>query len=84
MIIVILIACYLLIRVEKTSKFMQRINDICAKATIRAIENGVSNLDEYYKVWGKLSFYDVFLSFKPLKLEKWFTKEEIDLLNKYN
>lgn len=75
---------YILHRNNKVLEFRCYILDRCTKAQIASIYNGVNELGEYDAIYRKYSYNDMLYSFKPLKLEKWFTKEEIDLLNKYN
>lgn len=82
-IVIITALAWILIRNNNTYKFMDSINKMCYDAISRALDRGILDLDEYYKIWDKLSYYDVLFSFKQLKLEYWFTKEEIELLNKY-
>ena len=41
------------------------------------------DIEKYDFIYHKHSYGKMLYSFKPLKLEKWFTKEEIELLNKY-
>lgn len=74
---------WLLIRNHKTYKFMTGVSRMCYDAISRALDKGILDVDEYYEVWNKLSYHKVLFSFKPLKLEYWFTEEEIELLNRY-
>lgn len=86
LIICLLIAIYslyLLYRTDNVCKFRRYIIELCFKAQVRSVNNGIFNLEQYDAIYYKHSYNDMLYSFKSLKLEKWFTKEEIELLNKY-
>lgn len=74
---------YLLHRNDSVYKFRRYIIERVFEAKIRAINKGVFYLDEYDDIYDKYSYDDMLYSFKPLKLEYWFTQEEIDLMNKF-
>lgn len=86
LIICLLIAIYslyLLYRTDNVCKFRRYVIELCFKAQVRSVNNGIFNLEQYDSIYYKHSYNDMLYSFKPLKLEYWFTKEEIELLNKY-
>lgn len=74
---------YILKRNYEVHSFRSYIIDRLHEAKIRAINKGIFYLDEYDDIYDKYSYNDMLYSFKPLKLEYWFTQEEIDLMNKF-
>lgn len=73
---------YLNWRIGKTVDFRRYIAELCLTYNEKHCKPG-NNLDPKYiyksYVW-KYSFSQMFLSFKPLKIERWFTPEEIQEL----
>ena len=82
-VLITVLSLYFLYRIDKVYKFRRYIIELCFKAQARSVNNGIFNLEQYDAIYYKHSYNDMLYSFKPLKLEKWFTKEEIELLNKY-
>ena len=69
---------WMLFRNDKVCAFRNKISDLEYKRRIEAIRQGL-----YFKdlnLHDKYSYNDMLYSFKPLKLEKWFTEEEIRYL----
>ena len=69
------------IRNNKTYRLKIKMIDMCHEYTLRHTRD-----DDWEKGWvcyDELPSYSkmVFFSLKPLKIEKWFTKEQIELLN---
>lgn len=79
-IIVFLLAVYILRRNRKVYKFVTDINELCYKHDLRRIEDKTyyKSVSAYYWFGNKYSYERYVFSFKPLKLENWFTKEEIE------
>ena len=82
-VLITVLSLYFLYRIDKVYKFRRYIIELCFKAQVRSVNNGIFNLEQYDAIYYKHSYNDMLYSFKPLKLEYWFTKEEIELLNKY-
>lgn len=75
---------YLRFRCKRVAIFRRYILNICHRAETEAINNGTYDFRRYDKVLDHHSFEDMLYSIKPLKIKYWFTKEEIEFLNKYN
>ena len=73
--IVIISFCYY--GVFRSAKVLHYINQLSTQRMYVGIENHDSFVRDIYN---RYTYYDYFFSFKPLKSEHWFTKEEV---NKY-
>ena len=82
-VLITVLSLYFLYRIDKVYKFRCQIIDLVCKAQIKSVHNGEYDIEKYDFIYHKHSYGKMLYSFKPLKLEKWFTKEEIELLNKY-
>lgn len=60
-------------RVDKVHKFRSHIIDLCYEYALKH-----NDITSYKRFYGKYTFDQMTYSFKPLKLEAWFSKEEID------
>lgn len=74
-------------RMSRVSEFRIQILDMQFHYCQRRIEEGtITNdieLDNAYKMFiDKYSYFRMVFSFKPLKLEYWYTQEEINELNR--
>ena len=73
--IVVVSFCYC--GVFRSAKVLHYINQL----SIQRMYVGIENHDSFVKdIYNRYTYYDYFFSFKPLKSEYWFTKEEV---NKY-
>lgn len=82
LIITFWVCVYFLIRNKKVCKFRMYIADLIYFRACDMINDGVSYQNASY-LWDMLDYisYDEMLySFKPLKMECWFTDEELKLL----
>lgn len=76
----ITISMYVLHRNDKVYEFRQGIIDMASKAARRRIDE---NRDDYlapHSLLNKHTYDQMLYSFKPLKLEAWFTEEEVKTL----
>ena len=94
--LVILIFCciYMLYRNNKVRDFQIKINHDCFAVVVSFLQSLKCD-DDLHKqhcqyemlkekaneIIDKHSYISMLFSFKPLKLESWFTKEEIDFMN---
>jgi len=73
-----------IVRTQKVYQFRNYITDLCYSKSIKDLDNlGVNNYESAYEWFyhKKVPSYDEMLfSFKPLKLENWFDKEDIERL----
>lgn len=72
-----------MIRNDNVLRFRLNICQLCSEYEQRKIENGTFNPDNLSFNWflGKYSYGRMVLSFRPLKLEYWYTDEEIKEIN---
>lgn len=78
-----IICIYLLIRNNKVYEFRNYLIDLACKYNCNEIAKG--NLDyisAYEWFVDKYTYDKMLFSFKPLKLESWYTKEEIEEMQK--
>ena len=78
----VIISMYVLIRNNKVCKFRMYIADLIYSRACDMINDGVSYQDISY-LWNMLndiSYDEMLFSFKPLKMECWFTDDELELL----
>ena len=68
---------YILIRNEFVCKSQNRIIDLSHDYNIRHIETYTDETCAFRWFQGKYTYTQMVFSFKPLKLEAWYTKEEI-------
>ena len=82
--IVILYGVYLLMRNDKVCEFRQKVIKLCHERNLVEIYNLSPNRINCWQLfYNKLPSYESMLhSFKPLKLETYFTEEEIRELTK--
>ena len=89
-----MIVMYMLYRNRKVYDFQIKINEHCFGVLFSFLGSlkDDSEFHEQYcqyemlrkkanEIMNKYSYVSMLLSFKPLKLESWFTKEEIDFIN---
>lgn len=81
---VIILSClfigiYLLFRNNKVYKFRTRIIDL---ETYKYLAEKSYERNPY-ELHDRYTYAEMIFSFKPLKLENWFTKEEVESLLKY-
>lgn len=76
------LAGYFFVRNFYVMKFGSKIIDLCYKHNLRRIDKtwGGDYESAYDWFYHKYSYGKFLFSFKPLKLEYWYTKEEIDRL----
>lgn len=67
------VCSYVMRRVDKVYKFRSFIIDLCYEYALKH-----NDITSYKRFHGKYTFDQMTYSFKPLKLEAWFSKEEID------
>lgn len=73
--VVVISLCYY--GVFRSAKVLHYINQL----SVQSLYVGIENYDSFVKdIYNRYTYYDYFFSFKPLKSEYWFTKEEV---NKY-
>lgn len=73
---------YFLIRNNKVLEFSYEIIELCHQYNLRRINEDVFEYESAYRWFlDKYSYDQLLYSFMPLKLENWYTKEEIDKLN---
>lgn len=72
------LGCYRLYRNDKVYKFRYEILDLESERHSEAIRQGL--FFKRLNLLDKYSYDDMLYSFKPLKLENWFTEEEIEYL----
>lgn len=73
---------YFYSRIDKVFKFKMEIIDIVGNTAKRMIESGCKD-DEWmkpYDVFNRVSYKKMKYSFKPLKLESWYTDEKIKIM----
>lgn len=73
---------YFFIRNNKVHKFRIYIVDLIHSRACVMIDDGASHRD-IFNLWDMLdgiSYEEMLFSFKPLKMEYWFTEEELKLL----
>lgn len=78
----IIISMYFLIRNNKVCKFRIYIADLVYSRACNMIDNGASHRDIFY-LWdmiNDISYEKMLFSFKPLKMECWFTDDELKSL----
>lgn len=69
----IIVYSYEIRRIDKVYKFRSFIIDLCYEYALKH-----KDLTSYERFHGKYTFDQMVYSFKPLTLEAWFSKEEID------
>jgi hypothetical protein len=67
------LSVYMLIRNELVGRFRGKLIDMAFRG-----DNWLEKLEIFYRVY----YYEMMLSCKPIKLESFFTQEEIEILNK--
>ena len=84
--ILIWVCVYVLIRNNKVCKFRIYIADLIYSKGCDMINNGASHSDivELWDMLNDISYDEMLYSFKPLKIEYWFTEEELKLLGYEN
>ena len=82
-IILLVFLLYFIIRNDNVLRFRLNICQLCSEYEQRKIENGTFNPDNLSFNWflDKYSYGRMVLSFRPLKLEYWYTDEEIKEIN---
>lgn len=74
---------YLMLRNNKVYSFCSVLSKMSYDYNMRRInERKYDETDAFEWFANKHSYFEFVLSFKPLKLEKWFTEEEITKINK--
>lgn len=68
---------YVLARNFQVAKFRNKVVDLCYEYNLRHLSSDDS---AYVWFYGKVSPNKMLYSFKPLELEHWYTKEEIEKL----
>ena len=79
----LLLTTYIMIRNIRVYTFrMSVLADIDSEATKRNEQNAITSkeISQMYGILGAVSYNKMLFSFKPLKVEYWFTEEEIKLL----
>lgn len=78
LLIVLWIMCgYILARTFLVGKFRHKVINLCYEYNLRNLLSDDSAFDWFYD---KVSYNKMLYSFKPLELEYWWTKEEIERL----
>lgn len=67
-------------RNRKTMRFMFMLSDLAFAACTKRVNAGVEDWELPWKIANKLEYNTVCHSFKPFKLESWFTEDEIKIL----
>ncbi len=67
-------------RNEEVGRFRQEIIDLLSATAQKRIKAGRSDWEELYSYLNKYSYDAMLNSFKPLKLESWYTEEEIKIM----
>ena len=84
-IIIIAASLYIFIRNEKVFVFRMYIIDRAYDELLRISHEDIDKYESMHKEWNKIydrhSYNKMLFSFKPLKWEHWFTKEEIKKFN---
>ena len=93
-IITLIIVIYILYRNRKVYDFQIKISEHCFDVLFSFLESLKDDSEFHkqhsqyemlhkkaYEIMDKYSYVSMLFSFKPLKLESWFTKEEIDFMN---
>lgn len=84
-IFLIIFCIYLLFRSHKVLKFRHFLIDLAYKYAYEEIIKGNFNYKTVYEQFVyKYTYANMLFSFKPLKLESWYTKEEIEKIKKHN
>lgn len=84
--IVILLATYINVRNFMVHKVVTDWNSVCHYKCIKYIESNDYNEDvaeRYHEIWKdiiNISYESMLYSFKPLSMEYWLTKEQIEFL----
>lgn len=71
---------YVFVRNFYVNKFCQKVINLCYEHNHRRIDESLNYGSAYDWFYDKHSYFKLLLSFKPLKLEYWWTKEEIERL----
>lgn len=84
MIILLYIIYICFIRNIKVYSFRKYIADLTYLKSLNMLNNNISmeEIDHLWDIIRKISYNQMLFSFKPLKLEYWFTKEEIEKITK--
>lgn len=70
-------------RCDNVLVFRMIITDMCHDYNIRRFEDKTESRGDAFVWFGtKYSFEEMVKSFKPLKLEKWYTKDELEEINR--
>lgn len=72
------LSCYRFYRIDKVYKFRCEIIDLEFERHLEAIGQGL--FFKHLNLVDKHSYDEMLRSFKPLRLENWFTEEEIEYL----
>lgn len=78
--IIFIISLLVLRRNNKVADFRTYILDLISQTASRRIYAGRTDWKETYNLLDKYSYKNMLYSFRPLKLKKWFTEEEIEIL----
>lgn len=84
--IVILLATYINVRNFMVHKVVTDWNSLCHYKCVKYIESenyDVAVAEHYHKIWNdisNISYESMLYSFKPLSMEYWLTKEQIEFL----
>lgn len=74
---------YILYRNKKTYNFRMEISEMCYDYNDRRIKERDLNFKSAYEwFYEKYSYEKMLYSFKPLKLEVWFTEKELEEINR--
>lgn len=81
--IILVVSLYFLYRNDKAHKFSRELIQMSYDYNIRRIdENPMGDYDDAFEWFAnKYSYEKLLFSFMPLKLEYWFTQEELDKIN---
>lgn len=84
LILFFVISVYMLFRNNQTYEFAIKLSEMAFAYNVRHIKDRINNSDnDDAFVWfsGKYSYERLLFSIKPLKLEYWFTEEELNKIN---
>ncbi|MCM1170094.1 MAG: hypothetical protein NC324_09190 [Bacteroides sp.] len=84
MILMVALSCYIFSRNGAVYRFMIMINELAYAASMQRIGANRSDFYEPRVLADKYEYNDMLYSFKPLKLEDWYTEEEIRTLKGEN
>lgn len=81
-ILVVLLVClfYIQIRNSRVYSFFNEILHLASKTARKRIDEHRADWEDVYDLVDKHTYESMLFSFKPLKLEAWYTEEEIKIL----